>query len=55
MLKNNQLKGTLDIDTDINNQLELLDLQTNIIEELDPQMDLAKGKLTQTTITLVSY
>jgi len=42
VLKNNQLNGTLDIGTAISNQLELLDLQTNFIEEFNPKIDVSK-------------
>ncbi|KAK7331219.1 hypothetical protein VNO77_25437 [Canavalia gladiata] len=42
VLKNNELNGTLDIGTSISNQLELLDLQTNFIEEFNPQIDVSK-------------
>lgn len=47
MLKNNQLNGTLDIGATISNKLELLDLQTNFVEEfdLDPQIDVSKVEI----------
>ncbi|XP_057430459.1 leucine-rich repeat receptor protein kinase HPCA1 isoform X2 [Lotus japonicus] len=47
VLKNNQLNGTLDIGATISNKLELLDLQTNFVEEfdLDPQIDVSKVEI----------
>ncbi|XP_027187019.1 leucine-rich repeat receptor protein kinase HPCA1-like isoform X3 [Cicer arietinum] len=45
MLKNNQLNGTLDIGTSISDQLGVLDLQTNFIENFDPQIDVSKVEI----------
>ncbi|KAK7303488.1 hypothetical protein RJT34_14395 [Clitoria ternatea] len=42
VLRRNQLNGTLDIGTLISSQLELLDLQTNIIVEFNPKVDVSK-------------
>ncbi|TKY72323.1 leucine-rich repeat receptor protein kinase [Spatholobus suberectus] len=44
VLRNNQLNGTLDIGTSIN-QLDLLDLQTNLIEDFNPQIDVSKVEI----------
>jgi len=45
MLKNNNLNGTLDIGTAISDQLGVLNLQTNFIEDFDPQIDVSKVEI----------
>ncbi|KAL5097602.1 hypothetical protein RYX36_001929 [Vicia faba] len=46
MLKNNQLNGTLDIGTTISDQLGVIDLQTNFIENFEPQINVSKVEIT---------